>query len=132
MVQKMSLRPVLLALLVGVSSVAYSLIDKVGVSKLHPVVYVTGLAISTTLFLAPYVLLKCRHECWTALASCKKYSLIIGLGSKGTYLLVLFVLQHANASYVVAACQKVAAACFCASTRPCPIVFNRKTPFKIP
>jgi uncharacterized membrane protein len=33
----------------------------------------------------------------------KKYSLIIGLGSGGTYLIILFVFQMAPVSYVVAA-----------------------------
>jgi uncharacterized membrane protein len=33
----------------------------------------------------------------------KKYSLIIGLGSGGTYLIILFVFQMAQVSYVVAA-----------------------------
>jgi uncharacterized membrane protein len=33
----------------------------------------------------------------------KKYSLIIGLGSIGTYLIILFVFQMTQVSYVVAA-----------------------------
>jgi uncharacterized membrane protein len=83
--------------------IGYSIVDKLGVGIIHPIGYIFGLVLLTTVFLAPYILINKRQELLSALKNMKKYSLIIGLGSGGTYLIILFVFQMAPVSYVVAA-----------------------------
>src|SRR5438128_2367623 len=46
----------LLAVLVGLTITGYSVVDKLGVELVHPVVYITGLATGTAIFLAPLLL----------------------------------------------------------------------------
>lgn len=95
-------RSYLLAVLVGVSITAYSVVDKVGVGLVSPVVYIAGLAAGSAVFSAPYVLLNYRRECREAWRNQKGASAWIGLGSMGTYLLILWAFQQARVSYVVA------------------------------
>ena len=92
-----------LALLVGLTITAYSVVDKLGVGLVSPVVYLAGLVIVTWVVLAPLVLLRYPQECREAWQKHKRTSLGMGLGSMGTYLLILAAFQQANASYVVAA-----------------------------
>lgn len=92
----------LLAVLVGVTITGYSVVDKLGVGLVSPVVYVAGLASGTAMFLAPLVLVKYREECQVAWRDHKGASFWIGLGSMGTYLLILIAFRQANVSYIVA------------------------------
>jgi len=90
------------ALLTGLTVAAYSLVDKVGVSRLHPLPYLVILGAGMTLLLAPPVLRAGRAlvEEWRAnwrtilLASCLNLT---------SYLLVLFAFRLAKTGYVVAA-----------------------------
>jgi drug/metabolite transporter (DMT)-like permease len=92
-----------LAVLVGLTITAYSVVDKLGVGPVSPVVYLAGLAAVTGVVLAPFLLLCRREGCREAWRRHKRTSLWVGLGSTGTYLLVLAAFREANASYVVAA-----------------------------
>src|SRR5262249_9095175 len=92
----------LLALLVGLTIVGYSVVDKLGVGHVHPVVYITGLTTGAALFLSPLVLLCYRDECREAWTNRKRFSAGVGLGVVVTYLLVLFAFQMDSVSYVVA------------------------------
>jgi drug/metabolite transporter (DMT)-like permease len=96
-------RGIFFSLLVAVMIIGYSIVDKLGVGIIHPLGYIFGLVLFTTIFLAPYMLINRRGELLSAMKNMKKYSLIIGLGSIGTYLIILFVFQMAQVSYVVAA-----------------------------
>jgi len=96
-------RGIFFSLLVAVMIIGYSIVDKLGVGIIHPIGYIFGLVLLTTVFLAPYILINKRQELLSAMKNMKKYSLIIGLGSGGTYLIILFVFQMAPVSYVVAA-----------------------------
>jgi uncharacterized membrane protein len=49
------------------------------------------------------MLINRKFELLTALKGMKKYALIIGPGSIGTYLIILFVFQITQVSYVVTA-----------------------------
>jgi drug/metabolite transporter (DMT)-like permease len=95
-------RSCLLALLVGLTITAYSVVDKLGVGLVSPVVYLAGLVLVTGVVLAPLVLFRYPQECREAWQKHKRTSLGMGLGSMGTYLLILAAFQQANASYVVA------------------------------
>jgi uncharacterized membrane protein len=96
-------RGIFFSLLVAIMIIGYSIVDKLGVGIIHPLGYIFGLVLLTTIFLAPYILINRRGELLSAMKNMKKYSLIIGLGSGGTYLIILFVFQMAQVSYVVAA-----------------------------
>ncbi len=96
-------RGIFFSLIVAILIITYSIIDKFGVSIVHPLVYIFGLTLLSTLFLTPYILINKRLELLSALKEMKKYSLTIGLGSIGTYLIILFVFQVTQVSYVVAA-----------------------------
>jgi drug/metabolite transporter (DMT)-like permease len=96
-------RSCLLALLVGVTITAYSVVDKLGVGLVSPLVYLAGLTMVTGVALAPFILLRYRQECLVALRHHKWTSLWVGLGSMSTYLLILAAFRLANASYIVAA-----------------------------
>jgi drug/metabolite transporter (DMT)-like permease len=90
------------ALVTGLTIAAYSLVDKVGVSRLHPLPYLEILGAGMTLLLAPPVLRASRAlvEEWRTnwrtilLASCLNLT---------SYLLVLFAFRLAKTGYVVAA-----------------------------
>jgi drug/metabolite transporter (DMT)-like permease len=92
----------LLALLIGATITAYSVVDKLGVGLVTPVVYLAGQTAVLVFALAPFVLLCRRQECREAWRHHKRTSLWVGLGSTGTYLLVLAAFRLANGSYVVA------------------------------
>jgi len=96
-------RGIFFSLLVSVMIIAYSIVDKLGVGIIHPLGYIFGLVLLTTTFLTPYILINKQQELLSAMKNMKKYSLVIGLGSGGTYLIILFVFQMAPVSYVVAA-----------------------------
>jgi drug/metabolite transporter (DMT)-like permease len=91
------------ALLVGITMMFYSIIDKTAMASVHPVVYITGLFLLSVFILTPYVLVAKGSELGHALATHKKDSLLIGIGSAAGYLMILFVLQTARVSYVIAA-----------------------------
>lgn len=90
------------AILTGLTIAAYSLVDKVGVSHLHPLPYLGLLGVGMTLLLAP-VVWRARvafvHEWrvnWRAILVASTLNLT-------SYLLVLFAFRLAKAGYVVAA-----------------------------
>ena len=95
-------RALFYAVLVGLTMIAYSIVDKMAVAYVHPVFYILGLFMMSMLFLTPYVAATRRDELIQAWREYKKYSVIIGLGSAVGYLLILFVFQIARVSYVVA------------------------------
>jgi drug/metabolite transporter (DMT)-like permease len=90
------------ALLTGVSIAAYSLVDKVGVSRLHPVPYIGLMFVGSLLLLLPAVLAapgRFRLEWlanWRAILAASAMTLV-------AYLLVLFAFRLSKAGYVVAA-----------------------------
>ena len=96
-------RSCLLALLIGLTIAAYSVVDKLGVGLVSPVVYLWGLTLVSAVLLVPFLLLRWRREWRETWRSHKRTGLWVGLGSMGTYLLILAAFQQAQASYVVAA-----------------------------
>jgi drug/metabolite transporter (DMT)-like permease len=89
------------ALLTGLTIAGYSLVDKAGVSHLHPLPYIALMEAGACLVLLPAVLSRgetLRREWrtnWRAIA-------LAGVMSPGGYLLVLFAFQLSKAAYVVA------------------------------
>ena len=95
-------RGVIYALLVGATIACYSIVDKMAVQLIHPVIYIFGLFFFTMMFLTPYMVLSRRDELLSAWKILKKYSLIIGAGAASAYLIILYVFRIAPVSYVVA------------------------------
>jgi len=90
------------ALLTGLTIAAYSLVDKAGVTRLHPVPYIALLGLGTSLLLLPVVLAKpdaLRGE-W---AANQRAILVASTMNLTAYLLVLFAFRLSKAGYVVAA-----------------------------
>ncbi len=101
--RKAHTRSWLLAVLVGLTITSYSVVDKLGVGLVNPVLYTAALAAGTAILLTPAVLVNYRAECRQAWRYYKGASLWVGLGSMGTYLLILVAFRQANAGYIVAA-----------------------------
>ncbi len=89
------------AALTGVTIASYSVLDKVGVTRLHPVPYILLMEAGCVVVFAPFMLRRlgaARAEWaanrWTIMAT--------GVMSAGGYTLVLFAFQLSKAGYVVA------------------------------
>jgi uncharacterized membrane protein len=95
-------RSELYALLVGLTIILYSVIDKAGAGLIHPVHYIFGLFLISKLLLSPYMLIVRRDETLQAWRTMKRYVFLIGPGSMITYLIVLYAMQFGKVSYIVA------------------------------
>jgi drug/metabolite transporter (DMT)-like permease len=90
------------ALLTGLTITAYSVTDKAGVARLHPVPYIALMGVGTVLALVPVIVRRraaLRHEWavnWRAIVLASTTNLT-------SYLLVLFAFRLSKAGYVVAA-----------------------------
>ena len=102
-----TLRPVrigpgtLWALLTGLTIAGYSVVDKAGVSRLHPVPYIFFMGLGSMLFLLPAILARAdalRRE-WAVNGRAILAASTMNLTA---YLLVLFAFQLSKAAYVVA------------------------------
>lgn len=88
------------AILTGLTIAAYSLVDKAGVARLHPVPYITLMFVGMNAVLVPIVLAdgELRRE-W---ARNRSRILLAALLTSTAYLLVLFAFRLSKAGYVVA------------------------------
>lgn len=95
-------RAIGLALGVGVSTAAYSLVDKFGVSMAHPVIYLWAMFLVPVAAFWPFVVRRYSGSALTIARANLKYVLSIGLGSSLTYLMVLVAFTMGPVSYIVA------------------------------
>jgi uncharacterized membrane protein len=95
-------RAIRLALGIGASIVAYSLIDKIGVGYVHPLVYIWSLFLIAAVALTPVLIRRYRGQLWQAARQFRGYAAIIGVGSAGTYLMILFAFTRGPVNYIVA------------------------------
>ena len=100
--QREAIAAFLYALGIGLTIALYSVVDKLGVRTVHPIVYISSMFTLTALILFPYMRLRQWPECRDALHQLKTYIGIIGIGSIGTYLMILFAFRLGPASYIVA------------------------------
>jgi len=91
-----------LALAAGGTIVAYSLIDKIGVGHVHPVVYIWSMFLLAAVFLTPFVVKRYRGKLWQTARQYIGYAVVIGAGSIGTYLMILFAFTMGPVGYIVA------------------------------
>ena len=89
------------AALTGVTIASYSILDKVGVTRLHPVPYMLLMEAGCVVAFAPFMVRRlgvARAE-WSA----NRWTIVAtGVMSAGGYTLVLFAFQLSKAGYVVA------------------------------
>lgn len=98
-----STRPAfLIALLVGVTISAYSIIDKLAVTHVHPLVYVCSVNLTSTTLLLPLLLKAHLKELKATLRNHKTEGILLGLAGLLTYLIILYAYRSSPASYVVA------------------------------
>ncbi len=90
------------ALVTGLSIAAYSLVDKAGVARLHPVAYIGLIELGSCLALMPVVLSR-RQDLQREWRQNRASIVAAAIGSPTGYLLVLFAFQLSKAAYVVAA-----------------------------
>jgi drug/metabolite transporter (DMT)-like permease len=90
------------AALTGLTIAAYSLVDRAGVARLHPVPYITLLGLGSALFLAPAVL-RDRESLRREWAANRRAILVAAALNLTAYLLVLFAFRLSKVGYVVAA-----------------------------
>ncbi len=90
------------AIATGLTIAAYSLVDKAGVARLHPVPYVALLGIGQEILLLP-ALLGRRAALVREWAANRRAIAAASVMTLGGYLLVLFAFRLSKAGYVVAA-----------------------------
>jgi len=97
-----NVKAIRLALGIGASIVAYSIVDKLGVSYVHPLVYIWSMFLIMAIGLTPVLIRRYRGQLWQAARQYKGYAAIIGIGSAGTYLMILFAFTMGPVNYIVA------------------------------
>jgi uncharacterized membrane protein len=90
------------AILTGLTIAAYSVVDKAGVARIHPLAYISAMGGGMTLLLAPLVLRRRASLVreWRANGRAIAVASTMNLTS---YLLILFAFRLSKAGYVVAA-----------------------------
>lgn len=95
-------RVITLALSAGATIVAYSLIDKIGVRHVNPVVYIWFMFLLAAAYLTPFVVRRYGSKLGQAARQHLGYAVVIGAGSIGTYLMILFAFTMGPVGYIVA------------------------------
>ena len=90
------------ALVTGLSIAAYSLVDKAGVARLHPVPYIAILGVGMSLLLVP-AMVRRRAALAREWRTNWRAILVASTLNLTSYLLVLFAFRLSKAGYVVAA-----------------------------
>lgn len=90
------------ALVTGLSIAAYSLVDKAGVARLHPVPYIAILGVGMSLLLVP-AMMRRRVALAREWRTNWRAILVASTLNLTSYLLVLFAFRLSKAGYVVAA-----------------------------
>lgn len=91
----------LFAVLTGLTIAGYSLVDKAGVARVHPMVYVYAIFVLSTMGIAPLVLAQRRDVLLHEWHTNRIAVLIGGVLPLGTYLIILLALRIAPVSYIV-------------------------------
>lgn len=95
-------RAIRLALSIGATIVAYSLIDKMGVRYVNPVVYIWCMFLIAAVGLAPFVVRRHRGRLRQIARQYLGYAAVIGIGAIASYLMILFAFRMGRVGYIVA------------------------------
>jgi drug/metabolite transporter (DMT)-like permease len=91
----------LFALITGLTIAAYSIVDKQGVARVHPMVYVYAIFLLATVGLAPIVLSQRLDAVKNEWNTNRMAVLAGGVLPLGTYLIILLAMRIAAVSYIV-------------------------------
>jgi drug/metabolite transporter (DMT)-like permease len=91
-----------LALISGAFIMTYTILDKMIVDRIHPMVLMLAMQVISAVMFLPYVLIKRREEAALALRTLKLPILSISVFALASYLIVLFAFQLAPISRIVA------------------------------
>jgi drug/metabolite transporter (DMT)-like permease len=94
-------RGMLFAFITGLTIAAYSIVDKEGVTRVHPMVYVYAIFLIATIGMAPIVLSRRRHAVRNEWNTNRIAVLVGGILPLGTYLIILLAMRIAAVSYIV-------------------------------
>ncbi len=101
-IKKADLKALYYAVLVGISIIIYSVNDKVGVSFANPVVYINLKDLLAISIMSLFLFKPGTENISETLRKNWKYSLLIGFGALGTYLIILYAFTLERAGYVSA------------------------------
>ncbi|MBL4587363.1 MAG: EamA family transporter [Flavobacteriales bacterium] len=93
---------IFLALICGGLIMSYTIIDKMLVENMHPIPVLAASQIISVFIFMPYVLTKRRAELRLTLKTLMKPVLLISVIATSSYLIILFVMQIADISRIVA------------------------------
>lgn len=96
------LKAVMLSLGIGATIVAYTLVDKIGVRYMSPVLYIWLMFLIAAVALTPSLKRRYGDTLGQMARQHVGYAIIIGCGSIGTYLMILFAFTMGPVGYVVA------------------------------
>lgn len=96
------LKAVILALGIGATIVAYSFVDKIGVGYVNPVLYIWFMFLIAAIVLTTALKRRYRNTLGQMAKQYVGYAIIIGGGSIGTYLMILFAFKMGPVGYIVA------------------------------
>jgi drug/metabolite transporter (DMT)-like permease len=95
-------RPPIWSIATGLTIATYSIIDKAGVARVHPVAYIALMGVGISVLLAPWVLI--RRESLAREWRVNGRAIVLASSMNLTsYLLVLFAFRLAKVGYIVAA-----------------------------
>jgi drug/metabolite transporter (DMT)-like permease len=95
-------RPPIWSIATGLTIAAYSIIDKAGVARVHPLAYIALMGVGISVLLAPWVLI--RRESLAREWRVNGRAIVLASSMNLTsYLLVLFAFRLAKVGYIVAA-----------------------------
>lgn len=95
-------KPLIFAAMIGVVLSAGATVDKLAVGVLHPIVYIFFMFFLASLVASPLVFAKGAEPVRQALRSYKRTILIVGAGSMGGYLIILFAFRIGSLAYITA------------------------------
>jgi drug/metabolite transporter (DMT)-like permease len=100
--QASRLHAIALAVLSGAMIAGYSIIDKIAMGLMHPVIYVWGQYLLTAAFMSGYAWPRTKGTLRSTWARRRRYVLFIGPASLLTYLLILYAYRLGPVSSIVA------------------------------
>lgn len=92
---------VFFAFITGLAIAAYSIVDKEGVARVHPMVYVYAIFLIATIGMAPIVLSRRWRAVRNEWDTNRVAVLVGGVLPLGTYLIILLAMRIAAVSYIV-------------------------------
>ncbi|MGE0172710.1 MAG: EamA family transporter [Oligoflexales bacterium] len=96
------IKTLVIAIGVGLTIVCFSLVDKIGVTFVKPIYYVSFMNVFSSILLIPYMYAHLKEPTKFVWINERRKCFIIGMTALMTYLIIVYAYKQAPASYVVA------------------------------